>query len=53
MVMKNPQKFLEDEEGIRDFNGWLESISFVDKKGVFQSPTLEDDDSPDPEGDAE
>jgi len=34
-----------------DFNAWLASINFIDKKGKVIKPVLSDDESPDPEGD--
>ncbi|MFC1896657.1 hypothetical protein ACFL0Q_08395 [Thermodesulfobacteriota bacterium] len=35
----------------KEFNGWLESIVFVDKDGVPLPVVLADDESDDPEGD--
>ena len=34
-----------------EFNEWLQSIEFVDKAGNVLPTVLEEDDSPDPEGD--
>ena len=39
----------EDEE--KEFNDWLESITFVDKEGNTSPHVLKDDDSDDPEDD--
>lgn len=40
-----------DREKEKEFNEWLESITFVDKEGNPSPHVLEDDDSDDPEGD--
>jgi len=40
-----------DDEGERDFNGWLNSIEFVDKRGSVVPATLTGDASSDPEDD--
>jgi hypothetical protein len=37
----------------REFAAWLESIEFVDKRGRVLTTTLTDDESDDPEGDAQ
>jgi hypothetical protein len=40
-----------DDEVERDFNGWLNSIEFVDRRGLVVPAALTEDASPDPEGD--
>ena len=42
-----------DEKKEKDFNEWLETISFVNSNGELILPTLEDDASEDPEDDRE
>jgi len=42
-----------DEQSEKEFNEWLESIVFVDKEGTPLPVELTEDESPDPEGDAE
>jgi len=40
-----------DSQEELDFNAWLASINFIDKKGKVIKPVLSGDESPDPEGD--
>jgi len=40
-----------EDEGEHDFNGWLDSIEFVDKRGLVVPAILTEDASSDPEGD--
>ena len=40
-----------EDEGERDFNGWLNSIEFVDGRGSVVSAALTEDASSDPESD--
>ena len=42
-----------DEKGEKEFNDWLESITFVDKNGKPLPVVLTEDDSDDPENDRE
>ena len=46
-----PDEFLSESE--KALLEWYESINFVDKDGNVIEPVLEEDDSPDPEGDRE
>jgi len=40
-----------DEAKEKEFNDWMESITFVDKTGKISPHVLTRDESPDPEGD--
>jgi len=42
-----------NEQKEKEFNAWLESITFVDKNGKVLKPELTTDTSDDPEGDTE
>lgn len=51
--MATEEESVVDRDNEEEFNLWLESIHFVDKNGKEIPVVLEDDDSPDPEGDRE
>lgn len=40
-----------DAESEKDFNEWMNSIDFVDDKGIVIKPELTEDITEDPEGD--
>lgn len=42
-----------DEQSEKEFNDWMESISFVDEEGVVLPVKLTEDETNDPEGDRE